>query len=539
MFFWLEVVVEFASFCVHKACQSLSHVFEALQSLIMESDTQRQLAIDELLKACPDIDEAFIIKALDAIEDTSPNNVSMAKNWIFQHKDDIEAIQALKQDIIKKMKNDDEEKKQNIMMTSKKVDLQEILQKLDQEIQDLYKYKAKYKVNDNGSITFYPTPNCEPPSNQNKSSFMNTIFGNEKKSGKNPAIQPILQQLNCKQALTYSDPDAQIIKNPKPANICSFINASITAWSEHYPFRFRVEHIWLLILQAVAIHVDQNAEKLRSKYVEHEEKMELKIDISGNPSHEEWQSVVEGFAEQIDKNTVDDTVKLFECNFSSSTMTERLSTKVTIMDICKNYFSYKCHTHCGFPEITLDGKKEDWIRLKEKAEKLLKSKVDKKFGAQWGEALLPLLNRFIVAFDGEIDCVFWNSMIKRGARGGSGGYSWFSGWFNILFPFIQSRANRFCVPYSMDHAYVEQGLNATRQKNGEIDQSDYPLGIASAPVIWDRVGKEIKLKFIAGFMGYKQDPKTQEICPNVGWCIAEALSDEAIKQRQEKKKRRW
>ena len=373
-----------------------------------------------------------------------------------------------------------EEKKEEI--TIPKVD-QETLQKLNQEIQELYKYKAKYKVNDNGSLTFYPTPNCKT--------------SNGGQVGNKPSLENILQELNCKRSLTYSDPDAQIIQPGRPAKICSFIHASLTAWSEHYPFRFRAEHIWLLILQAVAVHVDQNAEKLRSKYVEHEGKKELVVDITANPSHKEWESVIVNFAEQIDKNTVDDTAKLFECDFSTSSMVERISTKVTIMDICKNYFSYKCRTCCGFPEITLDGKKEDWIKLKQKTEKLLKSKVDKKFGSQWGEALLPLLDRFIVAFDGEIDCVFWNSMIKRGSRGGSGGYSWFSGWFNILFPFIQSRANRFCVPYSMEQAYVEQGLNPRRRNNGENDQSDYPMGIASAPVKWDLNGKEIKLRFFA------------------------------------------
>merc|ERR1719347_559435 len=36
----------------------------------------------------------------------------------------------------------------------------------------------------------------------------------------------------------------------------------------------------------------------------------------------------------------------------------------------------------------------------------------------------------------------------------------------------------------------------------------------SAP-IWD--GKQMDLEFIAGFMGYQQDPKTLEICPNLGW----------------------
>eukprot|EP00487_Bulimina_marginata_P012455 TRINITY_DN8736_c0_g1_i2.p1 TRINITY_DN8736_c0_g1~~TRINITY_DN8736_c0_g1_i2.p1 ORF type:complete len:239 (-),score=21.83 TRINITY_DN8736_c0_g1_i2:231-947(-) len=236
-------------------------------------------------------------------------------------------------------------------------------------------------------------------------------------------------------------------------------------------------------------------------------------------------------------------MRLFDCDFSTSTLTERLSTKVTIMDICKNYFAYRCSTCCWFPQITLDGDRADWVKLKHKTIKLLSDKVDKKFGAQWAESLLPLLDRFIVAFDGDIDGVFWNSMIKRGSRGGSGGYSWYTGWFNILFPFINSRPNRFCVPYAMDKSYVEQGLNARMRGmgwgGGENDVGDYPMGLASAPMVWDYNGKEIPMRFISGFCGYSQDPKSLEICPNVAWCVAYSLTEEEIKKKQENKRSRY
>merc|ERR1712062_880374 len=161
------------------------------------------------------------------------------------------------------------------------------------------------------------------------------------------------------------------------------------------------------------------------------------------------------------------------------------------------------------------------IRLKQKASALLKDKVDKEFGSQWGSALLPLLDRFIGAFDGKIDCLFWNSMIKRGAVGGSGGYSFFSGWFNILFPFMGSTVkNNYCVPYS-----VEQH-NRRGARGGDVNQ--YPSGLSKAPVIWNYLGKELELQFIAGFIGYQQDPKTLEICPNLGWCIVHDITKNVL-----------
>eukprot|EP01084_Bolivina_argentea_P290545 499089_1 len=215
-------------------------------------------------------------------------------------------------------------------------------------------------------------------------------------------------------------------------------------------------------------------------------------------------------------------------------MTEKIATKVTIMDICKNFFDYSCTTDCGWPQITLAGTQQDWIKLKQKTVQLLKTKTDKNFGEKWGAALVPVLDRFIVAFDGEIDCVFWNSMIKRGSIYGSGAYSWFTGWFNVFFPFINKQWNRWCEPYNMDKTYVQQGLMDDGNLGGENDMADYPKGLATAPVEWNNNGKIEKLKFIAGFIGYKQDPKTLELIPNIGWCVAHEMNEQELKVKRDK-----
>ena len=59
-----------------------------------------------------------------------------------------------------------------------------------------------------------------------------------------------------------------------------FIQAITTAFAEHWPLALRPEHIWTLVLQAVARHVDENTEELRERFVAHEGKATLEVPYS-------------------------------------------------------------------------------------------------------------------------------------------------------------------------------------------------------------------------------------------------------------------
>eukprot|EP01052_Picozoa_sp_SAG31_P017614 SAG31_NODE_1213_length_9359_cov_4.298164_9_plen_265_part_00 len=157
------------------------------------------------------------------------------------------------------------------------------------------------------------------------------------------------------------------------------------------------------------------------------------------------------------------------------------------------------------------------------------------------ESLLPLLDKLVAARSGEVDSEFWNSMCKRGGTSGSGARTWFNGWFNILFPYIDrgpwDRAciyrpspNPYCVPYSPDAGYVLEGLVYNKrygrgfrvlmgEEFGGPDCEDFGSGMSCAPVEWDYLGQSVPLDFNAGFVGATQDPHTLQIRPAVGWFI--------------------
>jgi len=140
--------------------------------------------------------------------------------------------------------------------------------------------------------------------------------------------------------------------------------------------------------------------------------------------------------------------------------------------------------------------------------------------------LFPLLDKLVAARSGEVDAVFWNSMCKRGGTSGSGARTWFNGWFNILFPYIDRRPNFYCVPYSPDAGYVQEGLVYDKRYGmgggrgvAGPDCEDFGNGMSCAPVEWDYNGRSIPLDFNAGFVGATQDPDTLQIRPAVGWFI--------------------
>ena len=62
-----------------------------------------------------------------------------------------------------------------------------------------------------------------------------------------------------------------------PIHPNGFVSAAVAAFANHFPLQLRPQHIHLLILQAIAQHVDSQPEALRSKWVKHADKTELVV----------------------------------------------------------------------------------------------------------------------------------------------------------------------------------------------------------------------------------------------------------------------
>ena len=60
----------------------------------------------------------------------------------------------------------------------------------------------------------------------------------------------------------------------------SFIDTLDYAYRDHYPLTLSPDDVWMTLAQSFALHVDQNAEKLRKMFVAHEGKVKINVQLA-------------------------------------------------------------------------------------------------------------------------------------------------------------------------------------------------------------------------------------------------------------------
>lgn len=302
-----------------------------------------------------------------------------------------------------------------------------------------------------------------------------------------------------------------------------FVKAIVTAFAQHLPLTLSPDDIWVTISYAFAKHVDQNAEALRKNFVQHEGKKRLVVitpdsfqlsnvnspDTGATP--EEWETFVfPHFSEQIKEHIGTKTHEAIVPKYSTTSAAVKAANEITLMSAMKNYFSYGMMTACGIPQITLLGTEEDWISLRSRAEHL-GSLMTTEFSNYWMPLLLPVLDEFINSYNGDVNHGFWQSMVKlRHTGGGSGSYSFLSGWIQLLFPYLASG----------DMAEKLRPWHEMYFVGPKMD--DLPPLCSSAPVDWDYHGTKYDLNFHAGVLGYTQEKDTGALSPLLGWYVSHA-----------------
>ncbi|CAB4482906.1 uncharacterized protein OCT59_021249 [Rhizophagus irregularis] len=234
------------------------------------------------------------------------------------------------------------------------------------------------------------------------------------------------------------------------------------AYNNHQHLLLTPDDIWLTIAQGVSQHINYNAEKFRYRFVNHEGKKEIGVVIDGilfqNNSRLEgnWPEVVNMLVVKTDQAVEKIDVKsLLECDFSTTTKNSLTASRIVLLDMLKEYFSFKCYATCGIPKVTLEGTLEDWLKLQEKVVQLRQLDLDMDF---WLDRLDPVVWKLVETYKGNVDEEFWSKIISK--QSFFSGPSIITGWVTALYPYK---------------------IDGTKLVNDSLTPDDFPNGRVEVP----------------------------------------------------------
>ena len=309
----------------------------------------------------------------------------------------------------------------------------------------------------------------------------------------------------------------------------NFFKCMVQAYADHRPLVLSPDMVWLIISQGFSRYVNAHAEEMRDLLVFHEGKMEL-VTISNNNillPNGDWKLLLNDFSACIAKNTKGELADLMTANFSTTGITERIASQVSLMDVVKKYFIYtRISASCGIPSITLKGSPEDWQKVLDKVCSLKKYNLEK-----WASDLEDILKEFVKASKGNHNTSFWQSIVKKRRIDQIKAGNWcltdpkkityLDGWFLKFFPNALGETPDSVV---WNHDMPQEMVRVSFRQVLTDPDSGMPLDT-------------IPMQLWAGFVGVEEDAKTHALSPKIGWLarIADEESDEVARLKEEDK----
>lgn len=293
----------------------------------------------------------------------------------------------------------------------------------------------------------------------------------------------------------------------------NFYKCMVQAYADHRPVVLSPDIVWLIIAQNFSAYVNANSDVMRDYFVTHEGKMDLVVDSNNDilelVGNGDWELLLNDFSACVAKNTKGDVSEMLTANFTTTGITERIASQVTLIDVVKTYFNYwNLAAGCGIPYITLEGTPEDWQKVREKARGLSKYGLEK-----WSKELDEILTEFVKASEGIPNQAFWQDIVKKTPVGelkskkscgmlDAKETTKLDGWFL-----------RFFID-KVEGTVIKEWLWA----------EDMPSEIVRVPfkhAYYDPATHEIlkvfPMELWAGFVGVEEDAKTKALTPKIGW----------------------
>jgi hypothetical protein len=255
-----------------------------------------------------------------------------------------------------------------------------------------------------------------------------------------------------------------------------FIYVFHRAYCLHGSVVLRPDDVWLTIASGLMQLINLNPELYRDVFVQHKGTENLHVSKDGKP----WAKVIDMWTDLIAGKIGDDLAALFTCSFTTTTPTDKIASKITLMGTVQAYFTYSCSTRCGIRGIELDGTLEDWQDIHDRTERLLKLFP---IMEQWLSRVSTITKELLLAAQGKPSLDFWLNAYKYQDLGSGGPRV--NGNMLHLFPLLKRNK-------------VNPLLDGTRMW---IGTGDIPRTLATVPFVHIIGGRPVKMRLEAGLTG--------------------------------------
>jgi hypothetical protein len=305
----------------------------------------------------------------------------------------------------------------------------------------------------------------------------------------------------------YSDSISPFVRGTSDKS--SFFDVVTLAFANHYSLEINPDDIWLMILDGFRLHVKSNREALKDKFVAPGTDTVVAFEdnsLTTESTHREWFWTLANLFEVLQSKLPEETGLPLKTKFSTTSPVDYNISSAMVMAVASEYYVYSVTTLCGIPKIKINGKKEDWILLKDSFNRLA-SRLDMDW---WAVGLNPVLDEFINVFDGKINMEHWRGIYKYFEPEGCGNVT-FNGWISRFFPYTG----------------IGESLDVYRRHspdwNEQLDAQNVPRGVTSIRVEWNYLGEVNPLKLYTGFIGIQVDTTTNMLKAARGYALFESF----------------
>lgn len=270
--------------------------------------------------------------------------------------------------------------------------------------------------------------------------------------------------------------DAHVIDKRESQISNALLNTCHLAFAQHCPLQISPDVIWYTIIQGLIRHLTINNDVYNNRIgLNHEGKQQINIKcnhFSPNVAENDWNSIMQEFADEISKCIGTENVKLVQPGpFTTTKPCHTMALNVAVMDMAKDGFEYVVETMCGIPEFKVMGTPNDWRMMRAHVQKFREFDLE-----AWIDDLEQIIDTFtnIVSNVESTEPLKLNNLYKYKEQSGGGVVD---GDITKLFPYMR------ISDYSDEYKYMYD-YSGKRIKDMHCNTSRFPCNESEAHFKW-------------------------------------------------------